>query len=330
MIMYERTTPTGLQRKSSALVCGLMLLVAASSTSGPAVAAIATTPNVGLYTMLDASWAGHSRWDDGKAEVNLYAATLRREYDLRDAAYVASIVVKETFTPEHLVKADDWSVPGNFDVLKLNDISFAETGLYNWNQMASTFVERQRWVPIKMTFSRQEWCGNVFKEWRRWRDQRSLFTSSYFDGQGTRMLELPLDDAVVPYDSLPLLLRSIRLDGEAGNRTASFSMLPSLSGSRVGPTEAVGATLTAGDAHVLQVPLGSFLAVPLVLVFADDAGAETSETYWIEQAAPNRLIKLQRGNGETMALLRSERLQYWRMTGKDFNWLPTEALTAAP
>ena len=301
---------------------GEAAVVVGGSAASAALASSAGTPSSGLYTILDPDWARATLWDNGDAELNLYGARLNREFGLRENAYAATVIVKEAFTPKYLVKADDWRAPGNFDVLKLNHITYAQTGLYDWDQMISTFIERQRWVPVKMTYGHQEWCGNVFKEWRRWGNERSLFASSYFDGQGTQTLDLPLDDDVVPYDSLLLLLRALRLDAVTPAQEVRFPLYPSLRGSQVGPVEPVDATLTIGDRALVHLPLGDLEAVEVSLTYPTAGGESIRETYWIEASGPNRILKVEGPGEESLELQRSERLEYWRMSGDELPWFP--------
>ena len=301
---------------------GEATVVTGGSAASAALTSSADTPSSGLYTVLDPDWARATLWDDGNAELNLYGALLNREFGLREKAYAATVIVKEAFTPKYLVKADDWRAPGNFDVLKLNHITHAQTGLYDWDQMISTFIERRRWVPVKMTYGHQEWCGNVFKEWRRWGNERFLFTSSYFDGQGTQTLDLSLDDDVVPYDSLLLLLRALRLDAVTPAQEVRFPLYPSLRGSRVGPVEPVDATLTIGDRTLVHVPLGDLEAVEISLTYPTAGGESIRETYWIEASGPNRILKVEGPGEESLELQRSERLEYWRMSGDELPWFP--------
>lgn len=279
-------------------------------------------PASGLYEVLDGSWAESATWDDGRAELDLYEARIERESGLREQAYVAHVVVKEAFTPGYLVKADDWQTPGNFDVIKLNAVSYARTGLYDWHEMTSSFTVRDSLVPVKMTFGRQEWCGNVFKEWRRFGGQRWLHVSSYFDGVGTGRREHGLGDEVVPYDVLPLLLRSLRLEDLQPGHRVDFPMLPALRGRGAGPTEPLSATLTVGETGTIRVPLGEAEARELSLEFSGSEGRPVQESWWIEIARPNRLLRWEGSSGEHMALARSERLEYWRMSGGDVPWFP--------
>lgn len=298
-------------------------ITGAASTSGSGAAQEAA-PRDGLYSLVDPDWASAPLWDDGNAEINLYAARLEREFALRDDAYAVDIVVKEPFTPEYLVKADDFTAPGTFDVLKLNHLTHATTGMYDWNEMTSVFLERGRQVPIKAVYSRQEWCGNVFKEWRRWREQRWLSVSSYFDGAGTARVELPLGDEVVPHDALPLLLRALRFEDLEAGESVEFRLLPSLSGVRVGPTEPTPATLRVGEVEEVTVPAGTFRSVALRLEYAGARGVPAGESWWIEADEPHRPVQLHTDAGEALQLARSERLQYWRMSGDEVPWFPAE------
>ena len=77
------------------------------------------------------------------------------------------IVVAEDLDRARLVKADHPAgEPVTQRVLKLNHVRSIPTGVYTYQQMLSVFGAAGRcWIPVKLTMTSHEWCGNSFAEW---------------------------------------------------------------------------------------------------------------------------------------------------------------------
>src|SRR5262245_17634731 len=78
-------------------------------------------------------FASSPLWDDGRAEVDAYEASVRRYGVLRSlTAYL--IVVKEDFSRTQLVKADPGHAPADLlTVIKLNHVIDYQTGIYTYH-----------------------------------------------------------------------------------------------------------------------------------------------------------------------------------------------------
>ena len=107
----------------------LLVVVLAASARFPACAQD-VPPR--LADVLDTSWIENESWYDGRAEINLYDATLVMYGESRQADELAHIFVTESHDPELLVKADDWRRPGLVPVLKLNYVRSVRTGVYQF------------------------------------------------------------------------------------------------------------------------------------------------------------------------------------------------------
>src|SRR5262245_36726366 len=102
-------------------------------------------------------------WGDGRAELSGYALVQPRYGAPRDGTAVL-VFVTEDFSDSLRVKADPGRHPPSdvYPVLKLNEVRDFQTGIYDYNVMASTFV-RTEWrggppFPlVKTSFSSQEW-----------------------------------------------------------------------------------------------------------------------------------------------------------------------------
>jgi len=81
------------------------------------------------------------QWGDGQAELSGYDLTFPRYGQLRRGVAV-TIFVTETFSNTLRVKADPGKHPPSdeFPVMKLNLIEDYQTGVYDYNDMTSSFV----------------------------------------------------------------------------------------------------------------------------------------------------------------------------------------------
>jgi hypothetical protein len=256
-------------------------------------------------------WA---HWGDGKAELGGYRLTEPR-YGVKRSGSAVLVFVTEDFSDSLRVKADPGKHPASdvYPVLKLNVVRDFQTGIYNYNTMTSTFARiGVGWPVAKVSFSSQEWCGQVWHQIiPRGGKVLGLF-HSYFDGEadGTDDLALPRDG--VFEDALPILLRgwngAYLKPGES--RTVPF--LPSLFRSRLAHKALAWgkATITREAAPVtVRVPAGAFEAVRWTV--AEEGGAKV--TYVFEAAPPYRLLRWSSDAGEEALLLGSSRLSYWKL-----------------
>ena len=129
-------------------------------------------------------WA---HWGDGKAELNGYRLTQPR-YGLNRAGSAVLVFVTEDFSDSLRVKADPGKHPATdvYPVLKLNFIRDFQTGIYNYNTMTSTFLRvAAGWPVAKVSFSSQEWCGQVWHQITPRGSRIEGLFHSYFDGRRT-------------------------------------------------------------------------------------------------------------------------------------------------
>src|SRR5258706_5130447 len=148
---------------------GAVVLLAALAAGGAACAraAGAGPAAAGSAAAGPEAFAASPLWDDGRAEIDAYDATVRRYGVMRRlTAYL--IVVKEDFSKTQLVKADPGHDPKDLlPVLKLNHVINYQTGIYSYHQMASAFFDRGTMELVKLSLTSNEWCGNTYKEYAR-------------------------------------------------------------------------------------------------------------------------------------------------------------------
>jgi len=254
---------------------------------------------------IDAAWAADASWDDGLAEVSLYAAE-RVIYGKPRPHELRTIVVKEDLAADSHVKADP-PLPGRAltTVLKLNLVASVPTENYPYQFLTSLFVRRDdvRRL-VKATVGSQEWCGNTFKEVVTWGGRPRIHFHSYFDGQADGDLPLALGDDGLLDEQLLLALRSIVLPE---GRSVSLRVADPITSNHQEPVEIRVAVLSASGAGDVETPLGRIPSRRFVL--KREGSGET--IYWIEEAAPRSIVRVESTDGTKMLLRERARRDYW-------------------
>jgi hypothetical protein len=284
-------------------VAGLGALVLAAGALG---AVGCRAPAAGGTASPSNPFAADALWDDGRAEIDAYEATIKRYGILRSlTAYL--VVVKEDLSKTQLVKADPGHDPGDLrTVLKLNHVLNYPTGIYSYHQMASCFFDRGTMDLMKLSLTSNEWCGNTYKEYTRRDGRGTLHVHTYWDNQAEATYELPTGPDVVFYDALPLWIRS--LPQSAGTERA-LHLLPSQIESKGPRPEARAATLVAAREEGIVVPAGRFRALRWELRTA----GRPPDVYWTAGDAPHVLVAWDRGDGGAYRLKWTQRLAYWTL-----------------
>ena len=259
-------------------------------------------------------------WGDGQAEMSAYDLTFPRYGQQRRGVAVA-IFVTETFSNSARVKSD----PGRhapadeFPVMKLNLVKDFQTGVYDYNNMTSTFVSLAdvnglaAGSPSKISFSSQEWCGHVYAQALFNRGGVELTSHSYFDGEADQRrgfaYEAKLSGAE---DALQFWARGM---AEPFVDTAGIPVLGSLETARLlhRPLVWREASFTRAPAtERVTVPAGAFETRRATV----RATGGSEFRYWVETAAPHRVIKWETSDGEKAEMLGSDRMKYWQMNGE--------------
>ena len=139
-------------------------------------------------------------WYPKGAEISRFSLAQIRygENHKGDAVF---IFVTESQNPRLQVKADR-SGPGDIPVLKLNAVRTFFTGIYPCSVMTSVFspVEFQkRPLPLKITFSGQEWCGHVWTQLNLKDNNYQVQSYSYFETEADRTTRI---EAAISEDAL--------------------------------------------------------------------------------------------------------------------------------
>ena len=252
-------------------------------------------------------------WGDGKAEIDAYTLVQPRYGELRHGTAVL-VYVTETFTQAQRVKSDG----GHSDempVLKLNEVRDFQTGIYDYNILTSTFVvldgSLPLGVPTKVSMGAQEWCGNVYEQLLFSSDRLERTLHSYFDGEADKQDSMAVPAHALDGDALPILVRGLtgELVAPGGERTVP--VLDRILDSRFQHEPPRFRTTTirrSARAESVEAPLGRFEVSRFDVV---TEGGPTMRFY-VEVAAPHRLIGWTRSDGEAGWIRGSVRTPYWK------------------
>jgi len=257
-----------------------------------------------------ASEAFWSRWGDGKAELSGYAVREERYGAMRDGRMVL-IYVTEPMERRTWVKDDSGSVPEDerVEVLKLNRNLTFRTGIYPYSVMTSVFApvdgaEPERFSPTKISFTAQEWCGQVFRMLLPRSGAVRDELHSYFQSEGDRSETIDLPADTLYEDALWIQLRE--LDGPfAGGGDWSGRLVPSSWSMRKShrPLRAVRATIRRADAERDGTPVTRFT------IEYEGAAREID----VEKGEGHRILGWRGPGEEAGRLLATARLAYWEL-----------------
>ncbi len=236
-------------------------------------------------------------WFDGKAEFDVYEGTVAR-YGAPQPAEVIHIYVREDFSPDAMVKADQWDRPGTYPVLKLNQILRVRTGVYVYQQMHSSF-----WTPvnarlIKWSLTSNDSCGNTFKVATRPRELGDAWTyrfDTYWEGQVSGAVEVPSPTGGILYDELPARVRSIDFTKPTDSFTVSLA-----------PT---AITSKRGDFPFAPAKISYRKDGATIVVDVDHAKGR--DIFLLDGTFPHRLREWRAHDGGVLRLKHSLKLPYW-------------------
>ncbi len=127
-------------------------------------------------------------WYAGDAEITSYKLEQARYGEMREGNAVL-IFVTEPFLKNKQVKADGKN-PDNIAVLKLNSTKNYLTGIYPYSIMSSSFYPvHDNQHALKVSFSAQEWCGQVYAQLNN-REAFEITSHSYFENEADQNLKL--------------------------------------------------------------------------------------------------------------------------------------------
>lgn len=258
-------------------------------------------------------------WGDGAAELSSYDLTYPR-YGANRKGTAVAIFVSETFSNTMRVKADPGVHPKSdeFPVMKLNLVEDFQTGIYDYNMMLSTFVALApvngfpAGTPTKISWSSQEWCGNLYKQALFDQDGIDITSHSYFDTEGDQQRKFDQPNGAVSEDALLLWARGMARPVLKPGESRKVPVMLALQSARFknGPVKFGEATL-ARSATRQKVKFGTVMveAEELTATFNDGR----KRTFVVETAEPRRILSYSSSEGLRAELLASERMKYWEL-----------------
>jgi hypothetical protein len=261
----------------------------------------------------DAFW---QHWGDGQAELSSYDLVYPR-YGAERRGTAVAIFVTETFRTDRYVKAEGTRCCAAHEVpvLKLNLVEDFATGIYDYNLMTSTFVAlgdtkvARAGRPLKVAFSAQEWCGQMYHQLRFAPGHVDSAWHSYFEGEADGRAEIAWDDGLSE-DALWLWARGLAFPRVAPGERRDVPFITGLADRRLAHRDlrVTHAILTRSTKpESVTVPAGTF-AVTRAQVDAD--GEQL--VFWIENDPPHRVIRFA-GRGREASLVGSARNKYWAL-----------------
>ncbi len=260
-------------------------------------------------------------WSDGAAELTGYELTAVRYGEKRSGTAV-TIFVTEPFSESERVKADPGVHPPSdeFPVMKLNLVRDYPTGIYDYNEMLSTFIGlkpaggRAPGSPAKVSFSSQEWCGHIYAQALPAGNEVSVTAHSYFDRQADQLRNIPARPGGFHEDAIWLWARGMAAPFLQPGESVQKPMLPSFFQVR-GNAGALSWQDVTLERSIEQERLITALGPLQAERWSVRDGATTRWTIWVEAGLPHRILRWEGATGESGAILRSERLKYWEMNG---------------
>ena len=286
-----------------------------------------------------------SHWQDGRAELNGYRYTVTRYGQPRRGTAVM-VFVTEPFSESKHVKVDDpkKNPKDTFEALKLNVIRDFQTGIYDYNTMTSIYVRSRDFSPVKIAFSCDEWCGQVYEEMNYERFHVADHYASYFEDE-SETERLTLQPNGLTEEELLIRLRDLRGAWLKPGERRTVPFLPSAFLRRLTHRRELQwsqATIErTRDPEAVVVPAGKFEATRYTVRVKNGPGG----VIWIEQTYPHRVVRWQWSANPAAAsggwspaegldggeLTGSARLKYWELHRPgDEKYLEQLGLTAGP
>jgi hypothetical protein len=259
-------------------------------------------------------------WYDGNAEIATYALQESRYGELREGTRVMVFVTEPMRLATHI--KPDTKLPEDkmVRVIKLNDLRKFTTGIYEYSVMTSVFaaVEKklgfENMATMKISYSSQEWCGQVFERLVRTAQKYEGMLYSYFESEGEESYGFDAS-GVETEDNLWIRVRELNGELLKEGESRKLRLIPSrwiIRKSHV-PTVIVDATLSKGKPELRQSALGKIPTIP----FSWKIGEGTTVVY-VEQKYPHRIVEFKERDGSSGKLIAAQRQPYWQQNANRF------------
>ena len=247
-------------------------------------------------------------WGDGKAELSGYKGVTSR-YGHTLKAETVLVYVTETLHRKTLIKDDAALGKNRISTLKLNHALKFRTGIYPYSVMTSVFAPVDQWfddrfAPVKITFSGQEWCGHVFQGIWPTQGYFQNRIMSYFASEGEKLEKIKTTKGAVYEDALFIQLRELS-GAFKGGKDWKGQIVPTLWYQRKvhrplrplsGEIKRKKTKWQGRDVTQFDVTFDSF-----------------KRTFIVETSWPRRILEGTTSAGEKFTLQKTARLPYWSL-----------------
>ncbi len=257
-----------------------------------------------IPVIVSADWLQHPIWEDGLAEVSIYEGT-DSHYGVSRPSRIELITVREFFDPDKLVKTSPRPGKKTLPVMKQNLLQNTRTGVYEYRQMSSSFMHREKGQLLRLRASSQEWCGAssadlVLSPSGEYR----LELRNYMDNQGDSVQKLPAEQGNWSGDALILTLKQ-RL-GELKPGPLGSGVQKLRSNNPQAQPRILEVLAVEEISYEAPGDMGSVAAMKVTLKL--NSG---KQEYVFEKDGPRRLLYFRKANGDEMRLVKTMRLDYW-------------------
>lgn len=248
-------------------------------------------------------WSDDPIWHDGLVEKATYSAS-RVIYGQPRAYTAVFFTNKEQHDPVTLTKASQ-AGDQNLEVWKFNQVEVIPTPNYDYKFVTTAHHTVANLILTRLDASSQEFCGTSFKQYAaRVTDRRSdsrswdYFSFSYMPGEGrvTAVVRDRGDPGLIPFNSLPLWLRSFDFSSRA---PVKFLLIPDQKSNRTTPHEPIEAEIRPvgeeSGSHKLEL----------------HAGGKLVGTFWMSKDRGHVMSRYQGADGQAYQLQGVERVDYW-------------------
>ena len=252
----------------------------------------------------------YAHWGDGKAEISSYEVVQPRYGELRPG-YGVMIFVTESLHRQTFIKVDSPTPEADqFYALKLNHILKFATGIYDYSVMTSVFSQvaggRHPFALRRISFSAQEWCGQVFDEALFSAGQINGQISSYFASEGRGTYQLKQPEHFASEDHLLIRIRELQGPFMALGEVREVEVLPSFWQLRQAHQPHA---VVSGRIHkAAETAAGALASVRWDLHIG-----QRQRTLWTEKTYPHRILRWEDSTGGRGELMRTIRVPYWEL-----------------
>ena len=254
-------------------------------------------------------------WYDGNAEISVYDLSESRYREVRKGKRTMVFVTEPMRLASHIKPDKKLSNSEKVDVIKLNDIRKFNTGIYDYSVMTSVFssVDHTKSIPLlgtmKVSFTAQEWCGNVFEILKRNDNRYGGKLYSYFEIDGEPTHNVIFNERTEPEDNLWIFIRELKGPVLKSGEEMEINIIPSSWDRRKRhlPITVQRAKLFKEKFGNIKTAAGKFESNLFTWSYPGQ-----KVRVWVESDYPHRILKWEEKDGSRGILAATMRQPYWK------------------